>query len=214
MKYYSQIETRQDKWLIEEVFPGKTNGTFLDVGAGNGIDLSNSKALEELGWDGVCVECNPESYAEFVKNRPDTDLEKRALWRESGQVLEFTTSAIPYLSGITATIGKYMGRPVTGPQLPVRTVSMEDMFQHWDLPRQIDYMSLDTEGSEFIILQSMPEDIVFSVITVEHNYEEPKRTQIKQLLESRGYTLVKEVQFDDWYMHESMAIKEVPCNTK
>ncbi len=55
MKYYSQIETRQDQWLIEEVFPGKTDGVFLDIGAGNGVDMSNTYALEQLGWSGICV---------------------------------------------------------------------------------------------------------------------------------------------------------------
>jgi hypothetical protein len=94
-----------------------------------------------------------------------------------------------------------MGRPVTGTQLPVRTVSVQHLFDDWALPRTIDYLSLDTEGSEFLILQSVPEDIIFNVITVEHNYEEPKRTQIKQLLEAKEYKLVREVQFDDWYMY-------------
>jgi esterase/lipase superfamily enzyme len=40
---------------------------------------------------------------------------------------------------------------------------------------------------------------------IEHNYEEPKRSQIRQLLEGVGYVRAAEVQWDDWYVHASLA---------
>ena len=57
MKYYSQFG--QDKAVYENYFKNKTNGYFVDIGAHNGIELSNSKFFEDIGWTGVCVEPNP-----------------------------------------------------------------------------------------------------------------------------------------------------------
>src|SRR5687767_9721047 len=54
---YSQIG--QDKWVLETVFPDVRDGFFLDVGSADGTVHSNSKALEQRGWRGVCVDPFP-----------------------------------------------------------------------------------------------------------------------------------------------------------
>jgi hypothetical protein len=38
-------------------------------------------------------------------------------------------------------------------------------------------------------------------MTVEHNFEEPKRTMIQDLLQKNGYFRGKEIEWDDWYCH-------------
>ena len=56
----SLSQARQDLWLMEEVFPGKRNGFFIEIGSADGIALSNTCLLERrLAWRGVCVEANP-----------------------------------------------------------------------------------------------------------------------------------------------------------
>jgi hypothetical protein len=55
--FYSQMG--QDKWVSEEVFPGVKSGFFLDVGSGDGTFLSNTKALEQTGWTGICIDPFP-----------------------------------------------------------------------------------------------------------------------------------------------------------
>ena len=68
IKYYSQLG--QDKWVINEVFKGKKDGFFLDVGSADGVFISNTYALEKhLNWHGICVEANPIYYDHLVKNR-------------------------------------------------------------------------------------------------------------------------------------------------
>jgi hypothetical protein len=42
--YYSQVD--QDRILNEEVFCGMRNGVFVDVGAHDGISLSNTLMFE------------------------------------------------------------------------------------------------------------------------------------------------------------------------
>jgi hypothetical protein len=40
------------------------------------------------------------------------------------------------------------------------------------------------------------------VIDIEHNYVEPRRTQIKELLLNNNYKYYKENQFDDTYVYK------------
>jgi len=67
------------------------------------------------------------------------------------------------------------------------------------------YLSLDTEGSELEILKSVDfQKYIFGLIDVEHNYVEPRRSQIKNLLTSNGYIYIRENRWDDCYKHQSM----------
>ena len=66
----------------------------------------------------------------------------------------------------------------------------------------VDYISIDTEGSEYDILSAVDFDRwSFRVMTVEHNHE-PQREQVFDLLTSKGYTRVCQdvSRFDDWYV--------------
>lgn len=64
----------------------------------------------------------------------------------------------------------------------------------------IDYLSLDTEGSELAILEGVDFDrLAFRCISVEHNYVTPRRAAIERCLTSRGYAKVRAVAWDDFY---------------
>jgi hypothetical protein len=59
----------QDKWVVE-FFKFKENGFFLDIGAYDGIEYSNSYYLEKnLNWNGICIEANPTIYKKLISNR-------------------------------------------------------------------------------------------------------------------------------------------------
>ena len=66
----------------------------------------------------------------------------------------------------------------------------------------IDYLSIDTEGSELAILEGIDwSRYRFRCITVEHNFTE-QRQGIRKLLEAQGYRH-REQQWDDWFWKES-----------
>ena len=65
--YFSQ--SGQDKWIVEKLFAGKQKGTFVDIGANDGITFSNTYFLEKMGWNGLAVEPIPSAYEKLVKNR-------------------------------------------------------------------------------------------------------------------------------------------------
>ena len=66
-------------------------------------------------------------------------------------------------------------------------------------------MSIDTEGSELEIIKNFDfEKYTFGLIDIEHNYIEPRRTEIYNLLSSKGYVYEGENKWDDMYIHNSV----------
>jgi hypothetical protein len=91
-------------------------------------------------------------------------------------------------------------------------VSLNDLLHQHAAPARFEYLSIDTEGSEFDILQSLD----FArfrprIITVEHNYS-PARNRILALLQGQGYrrVLTQCSQFDDWYLESALALPAPP----
>lgn len=67
MRKYSQ---NSEQYIIQQHF-WNYEGTFLDLGSYNGIDLSNVRALAERNWNGVMVEASPTMYKQLKKNYAD-----------------------------------------------------------------------------------------------------------------------------------------------
>ena len=85
------------------------------------------------------------------------------------------------------------------------TISLLDVLDNANAPLFIEYMSLDTEGSELEILKNFDfRKYTFGLIDVEHNFVEPRRTEIKNLLLSNGYIYIGGNQWDDMYKHSSV----------
>lgn len=67
----SYAQNHEDEILVH-FFGGSDRGTFIDVGAHDGRQFSNTFLLEQCGWHGLCIEPNPVSFQKLVKNRPDS----------------------------------------------------------------------------------------------------------------------------------------------
>jgi hypothetical protein len=93
-----------------------------------------------------------------------------------------------------------------GKTYSVKTISLEDLLAKHGAPQKIDYLSIDTEGSEFEILNNFNFDkYQFTIITCEHNFT-PARGEIFSLLTKKGYVRKYEElsQFDDWYVRKEL----------
>jgi FkbM family methyltransferase len=182
----------------------KSNGYFVEFGATNGVDLSNSYVLEkEFGWNGIVAEPASRWHPELKRNR-GCNIETECVWSKSNVVLTFNEADWGELSTINLLSGSdshHLTRE-SGKTYNVNTISLTDMLDKYGAPRRIDFLSVDTEGSEFEILNNFDfNKYQFGVIVCEHNYT-PKREEIYSLLTANGY--VRKCQdiseFDDWYV--------------
>jgi FkbM family methyltransferase len=186
-------EIGQDKWVIGKMFPGLTDGFFLDVGSGHGTIGSNTKALEELGWTGICVDPFP-THMEGRTCR----MEKVVVSSVAGQVVKFHTHS--GLGGIADTLGKWKDEAAKSPAVELTTTTLADVLARNNAPPLIHFLSLDIEGAELEALRAVPFDKYrFGAMAIEHNDEEPKRSDLVKFLAERGYQRVHGFKQDDFF---------------
>jgi len=211
-KYHSQCG--QDQYVNEALFKNIRNGVFLDIGAHNGISLSNTYFFEnELGWTGLCMEPIPEVYTQLTKNRRCICVQGCAA-RETyvGKFLRIS-GPLEMLSGlideydpkhterIQRQLAEYGGSYEI---IPVQCYNVNDLLEKNGI-RHVNFLSLDTEGGELKILQSIDfSKIQIDVITVENNYNDPR---FIPFLESKGFKNVHALEQDLIFVHKNFHIK-------
>jgi FkbM family methyltransferase len=194
MPYHSQ--SGQDKFLDTEVFQGFRRGVFVEVGAWDGVDLSNTVFFErERGWTGLAIEPLPDRYAALETNRRCTTL-NCAISDTEGEA-EFLAISGPtsMLSGLTSSYdprhvvrinaeAAQLGATKTLLQVPTRR--LDSVFREHGLQR-IHYLSIDVEGAEAACLRSIDFNAVYiDVIGFENNYAETTLQNVA-FLKQHGY---------------------------
>lgn len=195
----------QDLWVSYES-DSMRDGYFVEFGSTDGVWLSNTYYLEKtLGWKGILAEPCQRYRSDLPKNR-DCSLDFRCVWSKSGDKILFNETNNAELSTIDqfSDSDGHAGNRANGKRYEVETVSLDDLLEFHRAPRKIDYLSVDTEGSELDILSAFSWDQYdVRLITVEHNYT-PAREKIYDLLTSKGYErrFQELSKTDDWYVRK------------
>ncbi len=201
---HSQIE--QERWALAMCL-GRRGGRFAEIGAFDGVLHANTFCLErDHGWGGVLVEPNPLLFAKLAGSRSSACLRK-AVHREGGQSLAFVASQeIGTLADYAESdaYAEHRRQAISEHGLiTVETVTFDEMdAADGRAGSGFDYVSLDTEGSELDILRTIDFGRhAIALFTIEHNFVEPRRGEMRSLLAKAGYRVLN-VGFDDWYWHE------------
>jgi len=185
----------------------KENGYFVEFGATNGYDISNTYILEkQFGWQGVLAEPAKTWHKNLIKNR-NCKVEFDCVWRTTGESLDFDMVEEGELStlSIFSNNDEHAKARQAKTTYMVNTISLIDLLKKHGAPKVIDYLSVDTEGSELDILSAFDfNQYRFNCISLEHNFTE-NREKLKLLLEQNGYKRVFEhlSKWDDWYIAKS-----------
>jgi FkbM family methyltransferase len=204
--YHSQNE--QDRYLNENFFHNMRGGIFVDIGAHNGVTISNTLFYEkELGWAGICVEPLPHIFEELVKNRSCVCINgcvsdkagiKKFLKVNSATQTEMLSGLLEkydprHLSRIDAELRNAGGFKEV---IDVHCYTFNELMKLYGIDH-IDYLSIDTEGGELDILRSIDFDAIsIHIIDVENNYGD-NTTEL--FLASKGFYLAKRIRWDDVY---------------
>jgi FkbM family methyltransferase len=200
----SRSQLRQDLFVLFET-EYKSEGYFVEFGATNGIDLSNTYLLEtEFSWTGILAEPARVWERQLKINRPNTVIETLCVWKDSNSSLTFNETESPELSTVDSfsDMDGHKNSRRAGRKYEVKTISLSDLLIKHQAPKYVDYLSIDTEGSEFEILNAFNfSEFSIGIISVEHNFT-PQRELIFALLTSHGYKRKFEdlSEFDDWYV--------------
>jgi FkbM family methyltransferase len=201
----SKAQNLQDLWIMYEHYNRTVNpGIFVDFGATNGIDSNNSYILEEMGWRGIVCEPNPIWHDKLKENRK-CYVDYHCVAPKSGETVNFICTEEAELSTMSEYVNSdynYAKRKYNTTIKHITTISLDDLVQVYaGTDIIIDYLSIDTEGSEYDILKAYSFKVPFKLITVEHNFNQTSREKIHDLLVDRGYErkFEKFSRWDDFY---------------
>lgn len=175
MRFYSQ--QNEDKILYEKYLNYK-NGTFIELGAMDGLTYSNSLFFEEsLGWNGVLIEPTNQ-YESLIKNRPNCYNFNYAISTVEGEVEFIGDGAV---GGMTEAMPDWHRK---GWKLDeqssffVKSMPISKIIDQTNISR-VDFFSIDVEGAELEVLKTFDWKIPVYLILIEGDYtatEEEKKS--------------------------------------
>lgn len=163
---YSQYD--EEAYIIGG-FDGKCDGRFLDIGAWNPLDKSNTRALYELGWSGVMIEPSPGPLLNLLNeyaNEPRITIVSAAMGLEPGYIeMMVTDDAVS-----TADRNQYdQWKSVTKfrGKLTVPFLTWPELTNRWG---GFDFISIDAEGlSADLFLAMLTQGLQPTCVCVEHD---------------------------------------------
>ena len=200
--YYGQFSTDV---LIELYFQGQASGNCIEVGAANGTRGSNTLYFEKLGWNTLCIEPNPLYASEIKKTRKK--LVQCACGSEYSEKEMFTVfdigehNIMSSLSGLQPdkrllqSHGHVINKSY---QIEVEVKTLNSILDENDFPEKIDFISIDTEGTELSVLKGIDlQRYDVSLLVVENNFEDP---EITEYLLDQGYYKDARWKINDFYV--------------
>lgn len=197
------------EYVLDNIFNRARGLIFIDVGANDGLIVSNTAYMElDLGWDGICIEPHPEAFARLIENRNCKKHNCCISEKEADVNFVVVTGYAEMLSGIqseydpqhmsrvNSEVEKHGGQIYT---CKVKSKRLESIIEEHGFSH-IDYLSIDTEGSELTVLKSVDlSKYDIRVISAENNGYD---TRVREYLEANGYTYVTKVCADEIYIKQ------------
>ena len=179
---YSQKD--EEAYILRAV-EGMETGTFLDIGAYDGLNYSNTMALVDRGWKGIMVEPGLEAFDRLLYHHGGND--KLTLIHAAvgdGKWTQFWNNTTTFSTTLASNRDRFHFEGFAPPYL-IPTVTVDDLLLHLSSPH-IDVLSIDTEGTSVDVFRSCgswrPK-----VACVEHD---GRVDECKQIAESRHYSLM------------------------
>ena len=189
-----QVDQLQENTLVWEFFGCKTNGFFVEVGANHPFMLSQTWMLEQKGWTGVLVEPLAACCADLRRHR------NAKIFQVACVAPHQTGKATFYDAGARSSLVPNAFDPKVRYKTTetVQAVTLTDVLQQVTAPGVIDFLSIDTEGTEGDVLAGL--DLARfqpALILVEYHVYS---LALHRQLTNRGYKLIRRTIDNNWYI--------------
>ena len=210
MNYYSQPETEQDQWVLHTLH-SRRNGTFLEIGAYDGIYHSNTLTLEQsFDWTGWLIEA-VSRYATQAQQVRRTKVVNVAVGPDSRSRQFYVGNQWSGLKDFTRPNLIQGHLDHHNPVVAVPTVPLQTILSELHVPPVIDYLSIDVEGAEYPILESYFKNrppAMFRCMTIEVGRYADDLDRLRSLLEPLGYCLESVRAWDAYFCHSELCKHE------
>ena len=153
LKSYSQ---EGEDMILRRLFEDQQTGFYVDVGAHHPKRFSNTYFFYKKGWSGINIDAMPDSMKPFNKIRPrDINIEKPV--SEKKQILTYYAFNEPALNTFSKDLADEYVKSAHFIKFTkdIETSTLTEILDT-NLPKnqEIDFLSIDVEGLDFIVLQS------------------------------------------------------------
>ena len=192
---------------IEEVILSHyQKGTFLEIGCWDGELISQTFELEKKGWKGLCVDPLPKNFENrkaklcemaISKDGKEREFVKVTIDRRYGGDVSYFSGFVENIAAHWELISEHCDYTIE----KVNTITFDKLYSKYKLPLFIEFLSVDTEGSELEIFQSIDfSKYKFGIIMFEHNNDTKSKYGVGRILKANGYKLLHEMVIDDIYV--------------
>ena len=208
VRYFSQAG--QDRFLHEQVFKNKRNGTFVEIGGYDGWTGSNCVFFEKaLDWTGLVVEASPQLAGQIGKTRRAEVVHAAVSDRDGSAEFLEVTSGMTQMGGLIDQYPdeqlermrrneRHMETVVTVPATRLDTLLRAHGLE------KIDYCSIDVEGAERAVLRSLDfDEFDIAALSIENNRAGPEPASYADIMGPAGYRQVAVVGKDEIWVKGS-----------
>lgn len=189
--------------FINSMFNGRSYGTCVEVGAYDGISLSNTYHFERKGWNALCIEPIPSAYEKCKKIRKLTY--QSCVGKEDKDDVEFhifhlhdNLCAISSLEPDARLIDSHRHLLTNQTTCKTKIRTLNTIFKELDYPKDIDFISIDTENTELDVLKGLDLDMYnVKVFVIENNFDEPF---CADYLRPYGYSRIHRIAVNDFFV--------------
>lgn len=162
-------------------------GFFVEAGALDGLFMSNTKTLEDLGWEGILIEPSAKAAAKCKQNRKSV-VENCALvskdYKEEKVAGDFFFDGE---EGLGAWSGIHRSAYGIRSAVLVRAITLDKILKHHDI-KKVDFLSLDVEGFELEVLKGIDfKTTNITYILIEVNLNDYSLQELERYLDQFGY---------------------------
>jgi FkbM family methyltransferase len=203
MSYYGQ---HGEDAYIEQYFSTTKAGVCIEVGAYDGISLSNTKHFEEIGWRALCIEPIASAFEKCKSIRKECV--RCCISSEDMPPQEFTIfslhdnlCAISSLQPDQRLIDSHSHLITNTGSCMVTVRSLTSLLNELNFPKNIDFISIDTENTELDVLKGLDfNEYNVAMLVIENNYNEPF---CEDYLKQYGYTKIHRMAVNDFFVKNS-----------
>jgi FkbM family methyltransferase len=208
--YYSQ---HGEDYLLELMFPDKSDGFFVEVGCIDGKRFSNTLHFEEKGWKGLCVEAHPDYIDALIQNRPNSIICHYAVGEKDEDDVVFYANDRGSLSTLDksqeARWKKHYAEYFHGfEEKHVVKRTLTSIFKENHIGH-INILSLDIEGYEVPALQGLDFSLYQPDVLVIETDGDEQKIQQEKILSPLGYFIAISLAGNIFYVREQKLVDKV-----
>jgi FkbM family methyltransferase len=213
-KYNTSFSQCGEDVILANLFSGRRNGFFVDIGAFHPYKFSNTYLFYKKGWSGINIDAAPGSMDEFKKLRPrDTNLET-AISDKTEELTYYFLGKGDSMNSFSLDFIKEMGAEgKIKKTIKMTTQRLEDILEQHAKGKEIDFMSMDVEGLELSVLRSgnwkkyRPKVVVlesFDAMNRENNYD----AELRSFFDAIGYRPIAKTTNGIFFLREDLKLNQ------